>query len=152
MRSRSALILLAFVLALPSAALAAPQVEEDRTPIAVIVQMVQMLSNGAEEPPGEDDADGSDPSAETPLDGDQGALDGFADTTNSSEGESSTSTTLDQGAGNTTTTLGGGSTSGNASASAGGNSGSSSGESLLDWLIGIIFGQDRPLEKRGRSK
>ena len=151
MRSRAALILLAFVLALPSAALAAPRVEEDRTPIAFIVQMVQMLSSSAEEPPGEDDADDSDPSAETPLDGDQGALDGFADTTNS-EGESSTSTTLDQGAGNTTTTLGGGSTSGNASASAGGNSGSSSGESLLDWLIGIIFGQDRPLEKRGRSK
>lgn len=150
MRSRAALILLAFVLALPSAALAAPQVEEDRTPLAIIVQMVQMLSSGVEEPPGDDDAEGSDPSAETPLGGDQGVDDGFASTP-TSQGESTT-TTLDQGTNNTTTSLGGGDTSGNASASAGGGSGSNSGESLLDWLIGIIFGQDRPLEKRGRSK
>lgn len=150
MRSRAALILLAFVLALPSAALAAPRVEEDRTPIAFIVQMVQLLSRGADEPPGDADAGGSDPSAETPLDGDQGADDGFASTP-TSQGESTT-TTLDQGTNGTTTSVGGGSNGGTASASSGGGGGSSSGESLLDWLIGIIFGQDRPWEKRGRSK
>lgn len=170
MRSRLALILAALLLA-PTVAQAADRQVKEISLTNLLFVVLGVEHDDAGEPDASPPAEGEDESetagdSDDDTDGD-GASDGFADTDSNAGGDSSAGNTAgNAGNGSITTnsnTYSGSSTSNDRDGNLG--SGDEGGAddpaskkatfltSLVDWAIGIIFGQDRPwADKQARTR